>query len=160
MDRRLAFIIGGIIVVILIIIALILVFAVNPAGTGRGETGEAPTEAERLRNNTIKLAADYLERGEYQRALDLLDRLLIENADDEDAGALRDRIIEAKKDSESAQRERDKVQQDSLKDTIAESTEASPLTIYAVFGSRLTAFLYAASDSGSFPWVLKISAAS
>ena len=35
-----------------------------------------------VRKNTLALAADYMKNGEYQRALDLLDKLLIAKADD------------------------------------------------------------------------------
>ncbi len=46
----------------------------------------------KIRLNTLKLAEDYYKQKEYQRALDLLDKVLINNPDDEDAKNLRDRI--------------------------------------------------------------------
>lgn len=48
------------------------------------------------RENTLLLARDYVDRGEYQRALDLLDRLLIEDAGDKDARTLRDEALARK----------------------------------------------------------------
>ncbi|NNM54378.1 MAG: tetratricopeptide repeat protein [Spirochaetales bacterium] len=46
-----------------------------------------------IRANTLKLAADYGSHGDYQRALDLLDQLLIKNASDQQAMALRDKLL-------------------------------------------------------------------
>ena len=48
------------------------------------------------RENIIALAADYLEQGEYDRALDLLEGILIQNPQDEEATALRNRILQQK----------------------------------------------------------------
>jgi tetratricopeptide (TPR) repeat protein len=47
------------------------------------------------RENTLRLAASYAEAGEYERALNLLDSLLIENQNDEDAKALQRAILAA-----------------------------------------------------------------
>ncbi|MEJ5188808.1 MAG: hypothetical protein WHT84_06320, partial [Breznakiellaceae bacterium] len=55
------------------------------------------------RANTLALARDYIERAEYQRALNLLDALLIENAQDDEVRSLRDKAIEALKQQELSQ---------------------------------------------------------
>jgi len=64
------------------------------------------------RGNILKLARDYAAQGEDQRALDLLDKLLIKNADDPDAKALRDQVVQAKKEHDSADKQ---AQLDALK---------------------------------------------
>ena len=99
MDKRAIFIISAIIIV-LIAVAVIL-------GLTLGRRGSAEPGAD-VRGNTLKLAEDYLEQGEYQRALDLLNKLLIENAEDEEARALRDRIITAKRAAEEEQQEEER----------------------------------------------------
>ena len=48
------------------------------------------------RENTLTLAKRYIERGEYDRAMNLLDQLLIQNADDAEALALSDEILALK----------------------------------------------------------------
>jgi hypothetical protein len=54
----------------------------------------APSRDEaKRRSNSLALAGEYLAQGEYQRALDILDRLLIADAGDQDARALRDEIL-------------------------------------------------------------------
>jgi tetratricopeptide (TPR) repeat protein len=63
------------------------------AGSARDATGTTLTEKETERKNTINLALEYLAAGEFQRALDLLDRLLIENPGDEEVRELRDRAL-------------------------------------------------------------------
>ncbi len=54
------------------------------------------------KDNTYALARTYAERGEYDRALSLLDSLLIKDADDATARALLDEILEKKRNSDSA----------------------------------------------------------
>ena len=48
------------------------------------------------RDNTLKLIQRYIERGEYDRAMNLLDGLLIKNADDPVALAMIDEVIALK----------------------------------------------------------------
>ena len=48
------------------------------------------------RENTLTLVKRYIERGEYDRAMNLLDQLLIQNADDAEALALSDQILTLK----------------------------------------------------------------
>jgi tetratricopeptide (TPR) repeat protein len=47
------------------------------------------------RQNKLSLAREYIEAGEYGRALDILDGLLIENSDDREARELRDEAVRA-----------------------------------------------------------------
>ncbi len=54
------------------------------------------------RQNTLALAQKYLDKGQYDKAMDLLNSLLISNPDDEDADKLLDRAIQLKKESDAA----------------------------------------------------------
>ncbi|HOX18811.1 MAG TPA: tetratricopeptide repeat protein, partial [Spirochaetales bacterium] len=55
---------------------------------------------QRERANTLALARQYLEDGDYGRALDLLDRLLIKDSDDDEARKLRELVVAARKAAE------------------------------------------------------------
>ncbi len=97
-----------------------------------GDSGT--TEATDIRGNTIRLASEYYEQGEFQRALDLIDQLLLQNPDDQEARALRDAVIQARKDEENHKQEQDKARQDdlteslsSLSDTIKETGSKQPV---------------------------------
>ena len=52
--------------------------------------------AGRERTNMLTLAREYIERGDYDRALDLLDKLIIRDVQDSEARALRDEALEKK----------------------------------------------------------------
>jgi len=87
------------------IVTLALVGTLAFFAFGRGDGGGSSASK---RANTLALAREYVERGEFQRALDLLDTLLIEDSTDADARALRDQAISAKRGAEgdkSAQEE-------------------------------------------------------
>jgi tetratricopeptide (TPR) repeat protein len=60
------------------------------------------------RDNIIKLAERYRDKGEFSRALDLLDSLLLKNPDDDAAKKLQDEILAEKKEKETALSESDK----------------------------------------------------
>jgi tetratricopeptide (TPR) repeat protein len=97
MDRRkrkiFLIISGSSLLVILIVVGILLfVKKSNPVD----EDSVVLTEAEIRRENTLRLAASYAEAGEYERALNLLDSLLIENHTDEDAKILQRAILAAK----------------------------------------------------------------
>ncbi|MDR2144481.1 MAG: hypothetical protein LBP29_08940, partial [Treponema sp.] len=51
---------------------------------------------EAVRDNTLRLAGEYIGQEEYQRALDLLDGRLIANPNDEEARKLRDEAVRGK----------------------------------------------------------------
>jgi Tfp pilus assembly protein PilF len=91
MDKRVLIIGGAVLLIILIL--LLLLFT--------GAFGGAPAPLGAERDNTLKLARDYLNDGEYQTALDLINGLLKTNYDDKEARDLRDEIIKRKKDAES-----------------------------------------------------------
>ena len=50
----------------------------------------------RERSNMLALAREYIDRGDYDRALDLLDRLIIKDVNDQEARALRDEALARK----------------------------------------------------------------
>jgi tetratricopeptide (TPR) repeat protein len=54
------------------------------------------------RDNIIKLVERYRDKGEYSRALDLLDSILLKNPDDDKAKKLQDEILKEKQQSEEA----------------------------------------------------------
>ena len=92
--RFMAIVAGG--VLALLLIGGGVYFAVNGSRSG------AQTE----RQNKLSLAADYLKNGEYQRALDLVDQLLIKNANDAAAKKLRDETVAAQKAAAQAEQKR------------------------------------------------------
>ena len=110
-DRRRLLIIGG---AVLLVLALAGgTFAIlrsrgadEPAVVEEPQPADEPEPVDTTRLNTLRLAREYLEAGEYQRALDLVDGLLISNADDPDARAIKDEILAAKRlaDDEAAAR--------------------------------------------------------
>lgn len=58
---------------------------------------EAAGEAARKRRNTMDLAREYFTRGDYDRALALLDSLLIDNPADDEARRIRDDMLERRR---------------------------------------------------------------
>jgi len=75
-----------------VIIALGVIGAVRLSGSGGSE-----------RKNTLALVQLYADKGEYDRAMNLLDGLLVKNADDKDARALMDKLITLKEGVKPAQ---------------------------------------------------------
>ena len=69
----------------------------NSRGNGAAGGGSAASVYDEKnsseRDNVLSLAKRYMERGEYERAMNLLDTLLIKDANDEDALNLMDEII-------------------------------------------------------------------
>jgi tetratricopeptide (TPR) repeat protein len=100
-DRRILIIGGVVVLAALLTIGGIALFS----SRGGGETVDAQ------RANTLLLAADYIDQGEYDRALDLLEDLLIADPQDAQARSLRDQALAAKRAeadaSEAAQAARD-----------------------------------------------------
>lgn len=82
-------------VLVLIIILLLVIGRCSNSG------GNA---FEKERQNTISLVKKYMDKGQYEPAMDLLNGLLIKNADDEEVQELLDRLIELKaiKDAENS----------------------------------------------------------
>jgi Tfp pilus assembly protein PilF len=84
-DRRVLIIAGGVLLAALLTVGGIAVF------------GGGSDAAAQQRQNTLILAEDYIEQGEYDRALDLLEDLLIADPNDEEARTLRNQALEAKR---------------------------------------------------------------
>jgi len=84
---RKALIFGGIAVVLTIAAALALTIA---SGAGQKERG-----------TMLALAREYIDRGDYDRALNLLDTLIIKNPADADARALQDEALARKMSAKS-----------------------------------------------------------
>lgn len=83
-------ILGGVVVALVIII---LLFA-------RGCSSSGGNSSVKERNNTIQLAKKYMEKGQIDPAMDLLNKLLIQNSDDEEVNELLDKLIELKAQAE------------------------------------------------------------
>lgn len=64
-----------------------------------GASGSSPADFERRRANTLSLAQKYIDKGQYDKAMDLLNELLIGSPDDEEADALLDKAIRLKKEN-------------------------------------------------------------
>ncbi|MDR0322972.1 MAG: hypothetical protein LBI12_00825 [Treponema sp.] len=87
MSRQQLIIISGGVLLVLLIVSGIFLFG------GKKDSGGFYAAHDTKRNNTLRLAASYAEAGEYDRALNLLDSLLIENHEDEDARILQMQIL-------------------------------------------------------------------
>ncbi len=68
------------------------------SGGGRGGSGESQASQ---RTNTLALARKYLDKGQYDKAMDLLNGLLILNPNDADADSLLDQAIRLKSESDA-----------------------------------------------------------
>ncbi|MBN2811751.1 MAG: tetratricopeptide repeat protein [Spirochaetales bacterium] len=75
--------------VLLLLLGIGLVIASKRSGAASDSTA--------LRQNTLTLVRNYVEREEFDRALSLLEGLLIRNPDDSDASALLDAVLEARR---------------------------------------------------------------
>ncbi|HTH13529.1 MAG TPA: tetratricopeptide repeat protein, partial [Spirochaetia bacterium] len=94
------------------LIAAAAVLAVLLAAGGTAYVLLSKPAPDPKRANILKLAQDYASQGEEQRALDLLDQLLISNSDDSDAQALRAKVVQQKKSKEAGDKQ---AQLDALK---------------------------------------------
>ena len=128
-DRRRILIIGGA-AALLLALAGGTIAVLRP----RPPVSEVMNEAESTRLNTLRLAREYFEAGELQRALDLVDRILIGNADDRDARALKAEILEVRRLAQAeAERNASGVQSESMDGysvtwNLADATERLTLT--------------------------------
>jgi tetratricopeptide (TPR) repeat protein len=68
-------------------------------GAGIAACRSCSNSAGGTRQNTLALVRKYIDRGDYDRALNLLDSLLIKNADDKDANSMLDEILARKSDT-------------------------------------------------------------
>lgn len=92
MDRRVLVAAGAAVLIIFLVISLLLGFG------SRIFDRKEPRLTER--ENTLKLAELYMEKAEYDRALDLLDKLLLGNPNDSEALELQDKVLAAKRKAE------------------------------------------------------------
>jgi tetratricopeptide (TPR) repeat protein len=102
------------------IIAAILLLIFGGMALGNLFSGGSESELDKIRNNKLKLAEDYLELGEYDEALKLVNDLLIQNAEDKEARDLRDRIINAKKNAQDLAKQEEQAKQDKLRESLEE----------------------------------------
>ena len=99
-------VVGGIVLFFLILFIILSsvrgcsLFGI-PGGNGKGASSSPISATERA--NTLALAKRYADRGEYERAMDLLDQLLIQNADDAEILQLNDDILSRKEAQEAGQ---------------------------------------------------------
>ena len=104
MNKRNIIIISGIAFFVLVILALIIsFFAFN-----------AKSEEKIKRNNMIKLIEKYIDREEFDRALDKVEEILLENPDDEEILNLQDKILGAKKEKEADENLKDRLEREKL----------------------------------------------
>jgi len=113
MDRNKLFLIGG---------GVLLLIALGVGGfllfNKKAPEPVVIEQVDNTRKNTLILAQDYLDQGEFQRALDLLDSLLIQDATDSEAKALRDRIIDARKVALDSEKAEERQNQEELVDSL------------------------------------------
>jgi tetratricopeptide (TPR) repeat protein len=88
-------------VLTIVLIAVLLALAAGGAwwGITRGQRA-ALAKAGQERANTLELARSYMQRQEYERAMELLDKLLLSDANDAEARALLDEVIRRKQATE------------------------------------------------------------
>lgn len=110
MDRRILLAGAG-----ALVLAGLLAFFLWPKGEGAEPTNR--------RDNILKRAQAYGDQQEYQRALDLLDQLLIENAEDAQARELSDALLQAKKAWEEGRRQEELQALQSGQDKISSSLQ-------------------------------------
>jgi len=83
---------------------------------------DTPVDRDAVRRaNKLALARDYFEVGEYQRALDLLDEILIEDAGDQEARELKREVLSGKRAAEAQDQEQLDAQQRLLEENLAQN---------------------------------------
>jgi len=80
-----------------LLLLLLLFFGIRGIARAASSSGAKGNDA---RQNTLALAQKYLDKGQYDKAMDLLNSLLISNPDDEEADRLLDEAIKQKKASD------------------------------------------------------------
>ena len=92
--KVLIFIVAGLLVLFLLFMGIRGI--ARAASSAKAKNGAAAA----ARDNTLALAQKYLDKGQYDKAMDLLNSLLISNPDDEEADELLDKAIQLKKESD------------------------------------------------------------
>ena len=90
---------AGVGIIILIIFSVLFVRGCKSGGTSNVDTTVTDSNV----SNIIKLAKTYAEKGEYDRAMSLLDSILLEDVNNEEVLALLDEIIHMKKEAKEAE---------------------------------------------------------
>ena len=85
-NKKLIIILIIIVPIIFLLLFLSTIFITNILG-----------EKSAQRNNLVKLINRYIDKEEYDRALDKIEELLLKNPDDKDVLALQDKVLDAKK---------------------------------------------------------------
>ena len=94
-------------------LALLLVLGLGGALIARSRDTNDPVA------NKLALAADYADNDEFQRALNLIDEVLIEDAQNETARDLRDRVLAAKQAADDAAADADAQRQRELAESLS-----------------------------------------
>jgi len=126
MDKRKLILLG---IIILIVLIIIIVLIIAFAGGGKGLSA---------REKTIKVIRLYAEKEEYDRALNLIEKLLLDDPEDNEVQQLQDDILKKKMekelltDEEKARLEqeksnREKEQLDKLIETVEKSGNNPPV---------------------------------
>ena len=100
----------------------------GPDGGYYDQSGQYVSGNSSERENMLILAKRYMERGEYERAMNILDNLLIKDATDEDALALMDDVITLRTTTPSgtgAQQNNNAGANSELQQTLEEMAEAN-----------------------------------
>ncbi len=121
MDKKKGFIIAGVSIIILLIILFILFISKSFI-----------YESLNKRNNLIKLVNLYLDKEEYDRALDKVEELLLKYPNDEEILALQDKILEAKNSKRSDKELQDKLEREKLLESMTsmiDKTNEEPIII-------------------------------
>jgi len=80
--------------VLVALIVLGIIFFVKGKKDAGGAGNAITSQSDGRRQNIIKLAKNYIEQGEYDRALNLIDSLLIDNSDDNEAKNLQRQVLQ------------------------------------------------------------------
>ena len=91
----------------IIIIGLVLLALILIGSLGLLALSGSRQKARDARLNSLKLASQYLERQEFDRALQILDKLLIADPEDAEARELLDEILDKKKIAEKEAKDRE-----------------------------------------------------
>jgi len=117
MDRR-----KLIIIIVAIVVILLLAGGIWLGLWARSRSAESREAQERL--NALKLAHTYLDKEEYDRAMEIVEKLLLKDPDDAEAQELLDQIIVRKRLAEMSEKEREQQalleQQEKLKEDLKE----------------------------------------
>jgi tetratricopeptide (TPR) repeat protein len=108
---------GGAVVLLLLLLGGLFVWA--PWKSGKGEEISVTSRETDIRANTLRLASEYFQQGEYQRALDLVDQLLLQNPDDDEARTLRDSVLQARREAETRKKQEDLASQQDLSESLS-----------------------------------------